>query len=148
MSFEKCTYLCRSFLGGSVIKNPTCQCKTFRRRGFSPWVGKIPWRRKWHPLQYFCLESPMDRGAWWLQPMGLQGVRHDLAVEYIRTHICVTTTKAMINWLLFGSAILIIMLDCLSSYILASFQLLYLFNCIYWLSQAFSLCQKFDFQLC
>ena len=30
----------------------------------SPWVGKISWRRKWHPLQYSCLENPMDRGSW------------------------------------------------------------------------------------
>ena len=22
------------------------------------------WRRKWHPFQYYCLENPMDRGAW------------------------------------------------------------------------------------
>ena len=34
------------------------------RPGFDPWVGKIPWRRK-YPLQYSCLENPMDRGAWW-----------------------------------------------------------------------------------
>ena len=26
--------------------------------------GKIPWRREWYPLQYFCLENSMDRGAW------------------------------------------------------------------------------------
>ena len=32
--------------------------------GFHPWVRKIPWRRKWHPLQYSCLENSMDRGAW------------------------------------------------------------------------------------
>ena len=32
--------------------------------GFDPWVGKIPWRRKWHPLQCSCLGNPMDRGAW------------------------------------------------------------------------------------
>ena len=32
-----------------------------RRHGFDPWVGKIPWRRKW---QYSCLGNPMDRGAW------------------------------------------------------------------------------------
>ena len=25
-------------------KESTCQC---RRHGFNPWVGKIPWRRKW-----------------------------------------------------------------------------------------------------
>ena len=22
------------------------------------------WRRQWHPLQYSCLENPMDGGAW------------------------------------------------------------------------------------
>ena len=27
-------------------------------------VTPIPWSRKGHPLQYSCLESPMDRGAW------------------------------------------------------------------------------------
>ena len=27
--------------------------------------GKIPWRRACKPLQYSCLENPMDRGAWW-----------------------------------------------------------------------------------
>ena len=42
-------------------KESACQC---RRCEFNPWVGKIPWRRKWHdPLQYFCLENPMDSGA-------------------------------------------------------------------------------------
>ena len=28
-------------------------------------VRKIPWRRKWQPNQYSCLENPMDRRAWW-----------------------------------------------------------------------------------
>ena len=32
------------FSGGSVVKRIVCQC---RRRGFDPWVGKIPWSRKW-----------------------------------------------------------------------------------------------------
>jgi len=27
-------------------KEFACQC---RRGGFNPWVGKIPWRRKWQP---------------------------------------------------------------------------------------------------
>ena len=35
-----------------------------RRRGFHPWVGKIPWRGNGNPLQYFCLRNPRDRGAW------------------------------------------------------------------------------------
>ena len=25
----------------------------FRRDGFNPWVGKIPWRRKWQPTPIF-----------------------------------------------------------------------------------------------
>ena len=42
------------------IKNlPQC-----RRPGFDPWVGKIPWKRKWKPFAVFCLGNPMDKGAW------------------------------------------------------------------------------------
>ena len=40
------------------VKEFTCPC---RRCRFDPWVRKIPWRRKWQPLQYFCLENPTDR---------------------------------------------------------------------------------------
>ena len=28
-----------------------------------PWIGKVPWRRKWQPLQYYCLENSMDTSA-------------------------------------------------------------------------------------
>ena len=31
-------------------KESACQC---RRHGFHPWVGKIPWRRKWQPAPVF-----------------------------------------------------------------------------------------------
>ena len=31
-------------------KDITCQC---RRLEFNPWVGKIPWRRKWQPIPIF-----------------------------------------------------------------------------------------------
>ena len=31
-------------------KESACQC---RRHGFHPWVGKIPWRRKWQPTTIF-----------------------------------------------------------------------------------------------
>ena len=63
-------------------KKPTCQC---RRRGFHPWVRKIPWRRKWQPTPVSCLENPMDREeAGGLQPMESQRVRHDRAMEHTR----------------------------------------------------------------
>ena len=28
------------------------------------WVGKVPGEGNGSPLQYYCLENPMDRGAW------------------------------------------------------------------------------------
>ena len=37
----------------------------------SGWVGKIPWRKAWQPLQYSCLENPMDRGVWQATVLGV-----------------------------------------------------------------------------
>ena len=47
-----------------VIKNPPAKAGDMRC-GFNPWVGKIPCRRAWEPLQYSCLENPLERGACW-----------------------------------------------------------------------------------
>jgi len=46
-------------------KESASQCRKCRRHGFDHGVRKIPWRGHGNPLQYFCLENPMDRGAWW-----------------------------------------------------------------------------------
>ena len=53
------------FPGGANGKEPTSQCRRHERHGFDPWVGKIPGGGNGFPLQYSCLENPMDRGAWW-----------------------------------------------------------------------------------
>ena len=34
-------------------KEFTCQCKRCRSLRFNPWVGKIPWRKKWQPTPVF-----------------------------------------------------------------------------------------------
>ena len=34
-------------------KESTCQCWRFRRLRFDPWVGKIPWSRKWQHTPVF-----------------------------------------------------------------------------------------------
>ena len=44
-----------------VVKNVPANAGDVRDMVSIP--GKIPWRRKCNPLQYFCLENPMDRGA-------------------------------------------------------------------------------------
>ena len=46
------SYLGASHLGASG-KEPMCQCRRHKRLGFAPWVGKIPWRRKWQPTPVF-----------------------------------------------------------------------------------------------
>ena len=42
-----------------------------------PRSGRSLGGRNGNPLQYSCLENPMDRGAWGLQSVGLQRVRYD-----------------------------------------------------------------------
>ena len=56
------------FPGGSDGKESWLQC---RRPRFNPWVGKIPGEGNGNPLQYSCLEDPMDRGAWWATVHGV-----------------------------------------------------------------------------
>ena len=45
-----------------VVKNPPANAGDMRC-GFNPWVGS-PGGGHDNPLQYSCLEHPMDRGAW------------------------------------------------------------------------------------
>ena len=43
--------------------------------GSIPGLGRSPGGGYGNPLQYSCLENPIDRGAWW--SMGSQRVGHD-----------------------------------------------------------------------
>ena len=46
-------HLFYGFPAGSVVENPPAMQGTFRRHRFDPWVGKIPWRRKWQLTPVF-----------------------------------------------------------------------------------------------
>ena len=53
------------FPGGTSGKEPTCQCRRFKRREFDPWVGKLPWRREWQPTPVFLPgESHGQKSLW------------------------------------------------------------------------------------
>ena len=63
-------YLCkyigiRGFAGGIVVKSLSENARDTREVGLiDPWVGKIPWRRKWQPIPVPLPEkNPMDRAA-------------------------------------------------------------------------------------
>ena len=42
-----------AFPGGTSGKESTCQCRRHKRCGFSPWVGKIPWKKAQQPTSVF-----------------------------------------------------------------------------------------------
>ena len=59
------------FPGGASGKEPTWQCRRHKKCRFHPWVRRSPGGGHGNPLQYSCLENPVDRGAWWAP------LRHD-----------------------------------------------------------------------
>ena len=38
-----------SHFGSAPTLMSSCQCRSHKRREFDPWVGEIPWKRKWQP---------------------------------------------------------------------------------------------------
>ena len=47
-----------------VVKNPPANAGELRDAGSIPGLGRSPGGENGNPLQYSCLESPMDREAW------------------------------------------------------------------------------------
>ena len=47
-----------------VVKNPPTNAGDTRNSGSIPESGRSLGEEKGNPLQYSCLENPMDRGAW------------------------------------------------------------------------------------
>ena len=47
-----------------VAKNPPVSTRVARHAGSIPGLGRSPGGRHGNPLQYSCLENPIDRGAW------------------------------------------------------------------------------------
>ena len=50
------------FPGGSEVKVSACNAGDL---GSIPGLGRSPGEGNGNPLQYSCLENPMDGGAWW-----------------------------------------------------------------------------------
>ena len=52
------------------VKNPPANAGDTRDEGLIPGLGRAPGEGNGNPLQYSCLENPMDGGAWWALPWG------------------------------------------------------------------------------
>ena len=57
-----------TFPGRSEVKAPACNAGDL---GLIPGSGRFPGEGNGNPLQYSCLENPMDRGAWWATVHGV-----------------------------------------------------------------------------
>ena len=60
-----------------MVKNLPANAEDVRDMGLIPGLGRSPGGGRGSPLQYSCLENPMGRGAWQLQSVGSQKVKHD-----------------------------------------------------------------------
>jgi len=62
-------------LGASQValvgKNLPANAEVKRDAGSVPGMGRYPRRGHGNPLQFSCLENPMDRGAWWATVHGV-----------------------------------------------------------------------------
>ena len=54
-----------------VVKNPSINAGNIKDSGLIPGSGRGPGGGNGNPLQYSCLENPMDRGAWWATVHGV-----------------------------------------------------------------------------
>ena len=58
----------KGFPGGSEVKASACNAGDL---GLIPGLGRSPGEGNGNPLQYSCLENPMDGGAWWATVHGV-----------------------------------------------------------------------------
>ena len=58
----------KAFPGGSEVKASACNAGEL---GSIPGLGRSPGERNGNPLQYSCLDNPMDGGAWWATVHGV-----------------------------------------------------------------------------
>ena len=76
------------FPRGAGGKEPACQCRKQKRRGFDPWVRKVPWRGAWQPTPVFLPgESQGQRSLADYSPQGGR-IRHHWS-DCARVRVCI-----------------------------------------------------------
>ena len=72
-----------------VLKDPPTDAGDVRDAGSIPGSERSPGEGNGNPLQYSCLENPMDRGAWWATVHGVTKRHHwsDLAHTHVTDYI-------------------------------------------------------------
>ena len=73
------SWLSETSLMAQQVKNPPMRQEA-QKKGFDPWFGNIPWRKKWQSTPVFLPgKIPRTEEPGGLQSVGLQRLRHDWA---------------------------------------------------------------------
>ena len=97
ISFKKNSHIISTELGfpcSSADKESACNAGD---PGLIPGPGKSPIEGNGHPLQYSCLDNPMDRGAWQAIVHGVARVAHDLVTKPTTKHRARENTAAVLT---------------------------------------------------
>ena len=82
-----CVYICvLGFPGSLVSKESACSAGD---RSLIPGSERSSGEGNGNPLQFSCLESPMDRGAWWATVRGVTRVEHNLKTNLLHRYILI-----------------------------------------------------------
>ena len=91
----KTYYALVGFPGGAVVKN-----RRHKRRRYDPWVGKIPWRRKWQPIsvslpgKFYEQRSLVGYNLW--GPIPKNGTRQSIHTHtHAHTHTVHSALKSL-----------------------------------------------------
>ena len=68
-----------------MVKNPPANAGNTRDVSLIPGLGRSPEAGNGNPLQNFCLENPMDRGAWQATVHGVTNIWTQLST-HIHAH--------------------------------------------------------------
>ena len=80
-----------------MVKNPSASAGDVSDAGLIPGLGRSPGGGYGNPLQYFCLENPMDRGAWRATVHGVAESRTGLKQLSTRAHGLIKKVGGPVN---------------------------------------------------
>ena len=85
------------FPSGSAGKNPPAKAGDARDMGLIPGLGRSTGEGNGNPLQYSCLENPMDRGTWWAIVHGVakSWTRLSDSTHTLFSHAAAAATKSL-----------------------------------------------------
>ena len=87
-----------------VVKNLPANAGDTGDAGLIPESGRSPGERNGNPLQYSCLENPMDHGAWWATVHGAAKSRTLLSdFTSLASYVMLSTLHDLSHFNLFNS---------------------------------------------